>query len=341
MEEIEVNIQLKTNNKIYNLPIRKSDTILKLKEYCKVISDIPQDQQNLMYKGIKLVNEKLISDYNIENDQTIILVKKEELRPGNVPINQNLNNINLFENCINNFKNLDFSNNKEVEINQLAKYMSKIPNFFSFVSSMDVNLINNLCHSIGIGKLSEMVGVEPQEMEKMLKDPSVKNIMNNVFKDPSSIEAILNEPIIRTRFLNNPLLKMFLQNPQIMMSPQNIQLAQMMFGANRKNPIENNSDKNSVPPDPFGNLNNNQINQIMNSLGQNQNINTFNNNSNARNEENYRNSEMNIDYKEEYKEQLTQLRNMGFTNEEANIQALKKTNGNIDRAVDKILEENN
>ena len=77
MEEIEVNIKIAENNKIYNIPIRKLDTILKLKEYCKIISNTPQDQQNLLYKGKILLDEKLINDYNIENNHDIILVKKK------------------------------------------------------------------------------------------------------------------------------------------------------------------------------------------------------------------------------------------------------------------------
>ena len=78
MEEIEVNIKIAANNQIYSLPIRKSDTITKLKEYCQIISNIPPAQQNLLYKGKILSNEKLIKDYDIENNHEIILVKEEE-----------------------------------------------------------------------------------------------------------------------------------------------------------------------------------------------------------------------------------------------------------------------
>ena len=68
MDQIEVNIKFVPNNQVYNLPVRKSDTILKLKEYCKVLSKIPEDQQNLLYKGEILLDDKLISNYNIENN---------------------------------------------------------------------------------------------------------------------------------------------------------------------------------------------------------------------------------------------------------------------------------
>ena len=341
MDEIEVNIKLASNNKIYNLPIRKSDSILRLKEYCKVISNILQDQQNLLYKGKMLLDEKLISDYNIENNDDIILVKKEKVKSVNVPLDQNSNNLNLNENAFNILKNLDFSNNKEVKINEVANACSKIPDFFSLIGNLDLDLIENIFHSIGLGKFSEMLGIKPQEMKERLKDPSTKDMLNNMFKDPSIIETFLNNPILRGNFINNPIIKLGFQNPQLMFHPQNIQMVQKMFRDNKKNPNENDDAENSAPPDPFGSLNNTQINQMMNSPEQMSNINNFSNNSNNRIKENFRNSEINLAYKEEYKEQLSELRNMGFTDEEVNIQALKKSNGNIYRAVDKILEQNN
>lgn len=91
MDQIEVNIKLAQNNHLYTLPIRKLDTIYKLKEYCQVLSQIPQDQQNLFYEGKILLNEKLISDYNIEDNHNILLEKKEDQKSVNVPLNQNSN----------------------------------------------------------------------------------------------------------------------------------------------------------------------------------------------------------------------------------------------------------
>lgn len=45
----------------------------------------------------------------------------------------------------------------------------------------------------------------------------------------------------------------------------------------------------------------------------------------------------NSDPKVTYKTQLEQLKSMGFTNETVNIEALKATGGNVDAAVDRIL----
>ena len=108
------------------------------------------------------------------------------------------------------------------------------------------------------------------------------------------------------------------------------------FQKNERNSIEDSESEISTPPDPFGNLFNNQINQLKNSSSQLPIINTFNNN-NTGNKENFKNSGVNIDYKEKYKDQLSQLKNMGFFNEEINIQALKQSNGITENAIDMLL----
>ena len=138
----------------------------------------------------------------------------------------------------------------------------------------------------------------------------------------------LNHPENQEKINNNPILKFILQNPQLMFNPQFMQMTKNMFKKEEKNQIDSSSSGIFVPPGPFESLNNNQINQMMNSPSQIPNINTFNNN-NIGNNGNFINNEIKIDYKEKYKEELSKLKNMGFTNEEANIQALKQFNGNI------------
>jgi len=150
----------------------------------------------------------------------------------------------------------------------------------------------------------------------ILKDPSTKDIVNNMIKDPSEIESLLNESIFRTKIQNNPFIKFVVQNPQFIINNfQNIQIFQNMFKESKINSIDSGTEIFN-PPDPFENLDNNQN---MNSSSQVPNINTFNNN-NIENKGNFINSEINIDY---------------------NIQALNQYNGNIGNAIDKILEQNN
>jgi hypothetical protein len=106
MEEIEVIIKQLPDNQVNYISIRKSETILKLKEHCQILSKIPPEQQDLLYKGKKLLNEKLISYYNIENNHDILLVKKGDPTPEKNQLNENLKKHN----------NVNISNNKEINV---------------------------------------------------------------------------------------------------------------------------------------------------------------------------------------------------------------------------------
>ena len=75
----------------------------------------------------------------------------------------------------------------------------------------------------------------------------------------------------------------------------------------------------------------------MKSSGQISNTNFFNNNY-IENKEIFGNNGIDIDYKKEYEDQLSQLKDMGFINEEINIQVLKISKGNINSAIENLLK---
>ena len=281
MEQIEVNIKLQSNNKIYNIPIWKLDTVLKLKEYCKILSKIPPDQQNLLYKGKILSDEKLINDYNIENNQNIILVKKEEPKIINTPIES--------------FKNdIRFPINKEINYNKIVNAARQIPDITSYLNNVDFNKLDNYYKTMGLGSFSDLIGCEPQEFKELLKDPSIRDMMNNVLKDPSLLELTFNNPELKNKIKNNHFMRFCFQNPQITLTPQNFQKNRNIFKEDEIN--INESSVISAPQEPFGSLNNIQM---MNSSGQISNINTFNND-NTGNKEIIGNNGINIDFKEKY-----------------------------------------
>jgi ubiquilin len=322
MEQIEVNIKLESNNKIYNIPIRKLDTVLKLKEYCQILSEIPPAQQNLLYKGKLLSDEKFINDYNIKNNDNIILVKKEEI----MIINSPKEFYNKNEIC--------FPINEEINYNEIANAARQIPDITSYFNKMDLNKLDNYYKSMGYGSFSYFFGCEPQEFKELLKDPSFRDIMNTILKDPSLLEISLNNPKLKNKIQNNQYLKFCIQNLPIGLSPHNLQKEQNMFKEDEIN--INESSTISVPQEPFGSLSNIQM---MNSSSQISNINTFNND-NTGNKGIIENNEININYKEKYKEQLSKLKNMGFINEKANILALIHSNGNINNALEELLKLN-
>jgi len=77
-DSITLKIKMSTNNTLFDVIISKSATVKELKSSCSEAdkSNISSLEQNLVYKGRILADEKLLSDYNIANDHTIILVKK-------------------------------------------------------------------------------------------------------------------------------------------------------------------------------------------------------------------------------------------------------------------------
>ena len=316
MEQIEVNIKLASNNKIYNIPIRKLDTILKLKEYYQIISNIPQDKQNLIYEGKILSDEKLINDYNINNNHNIILIKKEDIKPINSQIDFIINKI----------KNPD---NKEINYNEVGNAFRQIPYISSYFNKMDINKIDNFFQSMGFGSVRDIFGVEPQVLDELFKNPLFMEMQEIIKKYPSLLEMFLNKPEAKQMIQNIPFLKVMLQNPQIFFTPQNLQKEENMFKKDEGNIIESSKTGISVPPDPFESLNNNQSNQMVDSSDKILNINSFTNN----------NTGIDIDYKEKYKDQLSQLKDMGFIKEEINIKALKQSNGNISNALEILLRQ--
>ena len=304
MELIEVNIKLASNNQVYNLPIRKSETILKLKEYCQIISNIPKDQQKLLCKGKMLLNEKLIKDYDIENNQEIILVKNEEQKAVN--INQ-------------------FSDNKGIDPKRIAKAIGNLPDLLSFFQKVDFAKLDNYLKLMKIANSPGISNTKNQELREYLKDPRTRYLLKNINKNGSLAKLIFSDPSVQKDIQETPILKLWFQNPEIYLTPQNLKKIQNMFEFDEKN-IDCSNSEISVPPDPFGSLNSNQNSQIMNS---------------SKNKKIFRNNEIDIDFKKEYKEQMSQLKDMGFTNEEINIQALLCFDGDIEKTIEGLLRLKN
>ena len=63
-------------------------------------------------------------------------------------------------------------------------------------------------------------------------------MVNNFFKDPSKIERILNNPIVRTKIQNNSFLKLAFQNPQLITNNFCLlKMAQNIFKENKRNQL--------------------------------------------------------------------------------------------------------
>ena len=251
MNQIEVIIKIQTKNLMNYMLIGRFDKIEKLKELCEKISDVPPDKQILIYKGKILSNDKLISDYNIDDGDDIILKEKEDLSPVNNSLVLNFDISNLKDIFSNN--NISLSNNKEINFAEIANMYKQFPDYCTTLQKIDIDKLDNLFESMGFGKYSDIFGISPQKFNQILNDPESRDIMNNIFKDPSLIEIAFNIPEIKKIIQNNPFIKFGLQNPQLSLAPYIVKMSQNMVTKDEKSEIENSNTQISVPPDPFEN----------------------------------------------------------------------------------------
>ena len=110
-DNIKLRIEYSEND--YPILINKNSTIQNLKIEIKKKLNINYDEQVLICGGYILENNKLIKDYNMINDDKIILIKKKkenDFKSMNVNIDENKNN--TVENTINNNNNNNNNNNK-------------------------------------------------------------------------------------------------------------------------------------------------------------------------------------------------------------------------------------
>ena len=255
MDQIEVIIKLQNKNLMYYMLIGRSDKIEKLKEQCEKISDVPPEQQILIYKGKILSNDKFISDYNIDNGDNIILNKREKPLPKYNPLFEieNIDISNLFKDFLKE-NNISSSDNKEINFTELAKIFKKNQDCFSFAENVDLHKINNFNQLMGMGNIFDNFQVDPQKANQILNKFEFKDLIN-ILSDPSILEQFFNRPEIKQMLQNYPFFKIFFQNFELLIPLLNLPSSQrfkiMVKKDDEKSMIESSNTEIPVPPDPF------------------------------------------------------------------------------------------
>ena len=203
----------------------------------------------------------------------------------------------------------------------------------------------------GLGGMPGLGGLGGNPAQ-MMNDPRYQQVMNAVLNNPQMLNQLLNSPELRPIFEQNPQLRALLQNPQarqLLLNPQALERLGREGGLGG-NPFAGLGGLGSIQPTTspntrLGELFTQWMDRERNQTGQAQpprqpqpgagiggtNINpqpVF---------QQFPQPDPNVDYKEKYKEQIAQIKEMGIDDEEKIIEALKKCDGNVQYALNRLF----
>lgn len=311
MTEISIKIKFNKGEQIIKeFAILSDMTVEDLRLIIEEEFKVPTYKQNLIYKGNMLQNEKKLEDYKISNNDIILLVEKIGETGGKVGLNK-------------------VSGQSGVGVPGQINYdLLKQPMNFS-------------------GDINQLV--------EAMKIPEIAGQMDAIFDDPNVMNAMMQNPQIKAMCDMFPNVKDLMMNKEFMkkmMSPENLERLQrlqngnanindLMSGFGLGNNMNNNNNFNGLGmgANPFGSMGMPMGNPFLmnpmlmggqpNLFGQGLN-NNFNSNINT-------NNMTPEQLKEKYKNQIASIKEMGFDKEDDIINALKKTNGNVDAAVERLI----
>ena len=314
MTEISIKIQFNKGEKIIKeFSILNDMTVEDLRLIVEEEFKVPTYKQNLIYKGKMLQNEKKLEDYKISNNDIILLVEKIGETGDKVGLNKVSGQSGIGVPGQINYDLLKQPMNFSGDINQLVEAM----------------------------KIPEIAG----QMDAIFDDP---NVMNAMMQNPQ-IKAMCDMfPNVKDLMMNKEFMKKFLSQENLerlqRLQNGNATMDDLMGGFGLGN-NRNNNNLNGLgglgggtnPLGAFGMPMGNPF--LMNPMfmggqpnlfGQGLNNNNFNSN--------FNNNNMTPEQlKEKYKTQITSIKEMGFDKEDDIIKALQKTNGNVDAAIERLV----
>ena len=208
-----------------------------------------------------------------------------------------------------------------------------------------------------------MPGMNPGQMGQMMNNPQYQQAMNALLNNPQVLNQVLNSPEIRPLLEQNPQIRQILQDPQARQLLLNPQLLQRMgqlgggLGQGGANPFAGGlgglSDLNNInvtqnPNTRLGDLFSQWMERERNggntgsgsAQPQPQPQQPIFGGQQPRPQPVYQQipqPDPNVDYKEKYKDQIAQIKDMGIDDEEKIIEALKQCDGNVQYALNRLF----
>jgi ubiquilin len=284
----------------HTVNINPDATIDTLKQELQKISNIPASEIKLIFKGKVLkTGDETLDDLTIVNESCLHMIheKPKETTESNPFNNQEQTNPQ------------GQTNTQQTPPNPFGNMGMGMPGMGMGMPGMGMGM-----PGMGMPGMDGMDLNNPQ-LQSMMNNPQMRQMAQNLLSNPDMLRNMINNnPMLAQMTQNNPQLQSMLNNPEMMRS-----MGEQMFGSNTQVPPQTNP--NTPPPQNPPNMGF----PNMNMFGMGMNPQMFTPPNNVTNPE------------EEYKEQLKKLEEMGFVNKELNIQVLKSCFGNVDAAVEKLI----
>lgn len=292
-----------------------------MKNKIEEISGIKADLQRLIYSGQVLRDDRTLADYKIQNNHTIHLVaraapQQPPSQPNPQPQPQQAQP--------------SIPNPQPQPQPQQAQPQQpqQFPNF--------ANLFAQAGGQQAFGAGGQPFGLDPNVMMNMLNNPLIQQSMNQLLQNPQLLQQMLmNNPMAAQLINNNPMVAQMLNNPEVLQQMANPDLLNQVLRAQaaQQNVQQGQAQGQHIDFNQLfaqmGGL------QGMGGLGAQANFGAvYGANLNAQQQQQQGNQQA---PEERYAIQLQQLQDMGFNNRQVNLQALQRTNGNVEAAVERLL----
>lgn len=287
-----------------------SITVRQLKEECEKVVEIPSEEQRIVFAGKILKDEDKLETYGIQEGVSIHIVRSKRSKPEPAPSATSTTNQPRTGNETNRTETQPSTNPYSAFSSSVLPEAAQGMGGMSGIGGMGG--LNGLGGMGGMNGLGGMGGFgTPEQMQQTLSNPMVREMMRQMlptFAQSNPMLANLPPELLQQQ------MDLMLSNPELMrLAMQNSPYLGGMGGANGVNPMGGNI-TNGTQGLPNTGLPNNAFQP-----------------------NNFITPPLQGDPREIYRQQLQEMREMGFPNEEANIIALQQAQGNISFAVDRLL----
>jgi len=342
------------------VPVENDTTVSQLKQKLNELTNVPVDKIKLIFKGkILKVGDDKMNDLKIAADCTVHMI--QNMAQGDSPSNPNP----AQNNPVTNNTSAQPQGNTTSNQNQGDGAFPSFPNMGGMGGMPGMGGMGGMPGMGGMGGMPGMGGMDMASMQSMMSNPQFQAMARQMLSNPDTVrQMIANNPQLQQMSQNMPGLEQMLSNPDLINNAFN-QMSGMGGGqggmpgmGGNANPLGG-TPSQTTPSAPVGGFGSNNVTQPSNTQPSNTQPSNTQPQQNPMGQQPMPNfggmmnnplfqqymgmgggmnqQQPNVNYEEQYKDQLQQLSDMGFTNKQVNIDVLKQCYGNVEAAIERLL----